>query len=545
MLLPDYYTATDDSVLVQKALTIAANGRHNRPTDETRATKDKRTLRVERNLLLLVFLVLMVSVPGVAGAGGASIAVFPLQELGVSRNGVNLALTRELTERLAESGNEIIGMESVMAFMAMNRIRTPGYLDTVNISRLRRDLGAAFILFGTVSERKDRPEARVGLTLNLVRTSDVRAVWAYVNGRSNSEERNILAIDEPTTTAALEALLVTDLLRDWPWQIINEEQFADALELDSVFLRPLNVRPGGEVFCRVRLENTWGNGQPPQVFFKADEQIYPATVGADGISYEGNWVAGEDNGRVPVTLVLDWPVFERTESALLGNYLVDGTLPLFKIELLGAKKLAGRLVFDKQVTIVPRMIVRKQLARWRLSFYFEDVERAIGHMEGEGNLPSGFVWRGMRGLEDRGDGNYRIQVEAWDQAGNMYQVIEDVEMLRSKPQVELALTHSETEVIADLEYTGKVPLSYWRMQMWTEEGKILTQVEGEELPITIDMELPESMAGRSIEGVIFSRDIFGKELRQEVSHFLPSLSGPQPQEENADDGVSESWVDEF
>ncbi len=502
-------------------------------------------MRVERNLLLLVFLVLLISAPGVAGAAGAPIAVFPLQELGESRNGVNLALTKELTERLAKSGNEIIGMESMMAFMAMNRIRTPGYLDTVNISRLRRDLGAAFILFGTVTERKERPEARIGLTLNLVRTSDVRTVWAYVNGRSNSEERNVLAIAEPTSTDALEAILLAELLRDWPWQIINEEQFAGALELDSVLLRPLNVRPGGEVSCRVRLENTWGNGQPPRVFFKANEQIYPATVGADGVTYEGSWIAGEDNVRVPVTLVLDWPVFDRTESALLGNYLVDGTLPLFRLELLGAKKLADRRVFDKQVTIIPRMIIRKQLARWRLSFYFEGVERAIGHMEGEGNLPNGFVWRGMRGLEDRGDGDYRIQVEVWDKAGNTYQVTEKVELLRSSPQVELALTHSETEVVADLEYSGKVPLSYWRLEMWTEEGVILTQVEGEHLPISIDMQLPESAEGRGIEGIIFSRDVLGKESRQKVSHFLPSLSELAQQEKEKDDGVSKSWVDEF
>lgn len=501
-------------------------------------------MKVDRNLPLLILLIMLISAPGVTAAGGPPIAVFPLQELGESRNGVDLAMTRKLSERLSESGNEIVGMDSMIAFMAMNRIRSSGYLDTVNIIRLRRDLGAAFILFGTVSERKKGPQPRIGLTLSLVRTSDLRTVWSYVEGRSYSEERNVLAIAEPSTLDALETLLFTDLLRDWPWQIIKEEQLAGALELASVMLHPQNLRPGSEVFCRVRLENTWGRGSPPRVFFKANEQIYPATVGDDGVSYEGSWVAGEDNERVSVSLILEWPVFGRTESALLGNYLVDGTLPLFELKLLDTKKLGDRRFFDEQVRIVPRMIINKQLARWRLSFYFEDEEEPSATMEREGNLPDGLIWRGLRGFDYTGDGVVRIQMEVWDKSGNMYQVSEKVEMLRSPPKVELALSHSEKEIVADLEYAGKVPLSYWRLEMWTEEGKILTQSEGKDLPISIDMGLPESAEGRAIEGFLFSRDALGKESRRKISHFLPKLSGQAEQEEKEAE-VSKSWVDEF
>ncbi len=495
-------------------------------------------------MLILNLLVLLACYPCVAAAeDGAQVAVFPLQKLGMSRNDVDLELTRQLAKSLAEAGNQIVEMETMLAFMVMNRIRTPGHLDTVNISRLRRDLGAAFILFGTISESKAQPNASIGLTLTLVRTSDMRAVWAYVDGRSSSEERNPLAVAEPDTVDKLSRLLLADMLRQWPWKVIEEEQLAGALELDSVLLSPSHVRPGAEVSCRVKLENTWGDGQAPRVFFKVAEQIYPATVHEDGVSYEGSWVAGEENGRIPVVLVLDWPVFQRTESTMLGNYLVDGTLPLFDFELLGTRKLADRMIFDKQVRIVPRMIVRKQLERWRLSFYFEDEEGVAGSMDGDGNLPKGFVWQGMSGFADRGDGTYRIQLEVWDKAGNMYQETKEVEMLRSLPAVDLALTHSEKEVVADIDYDGKVPLSYWRLEMWTEEGVILTQVEGRDLPISVDMDLPATMKDQALDGVIFTRDILGKESRQAVSQLLPKLSGQQ--EEPADDSVSEKWVDEF
>jgi TolB-like protein len=490
-------------------------------------------------------LILMAGAPGLAHAREVPIAVFPIQDLGISRNGVNLDLTGELIEQLSEMGNEVIGMDTLMAFMAMNRVRSVGYLDTVNMSRLRRDLGAAFILFGTLNESKPRPEPRYGLTLSLVRTSDMRTVWAYTGGRSQSDERNALGIAEPDTVAALKQLLLTEMAGKWPWAIINEEQRVGALELDSVVLRPRDVRPGSEVFCRVRLESTWGNGRPPRVFFKADEQIYPATAQADGLTYEGSWVAGDSNGRVPVTLVLDWPVFNRTESALLGNYLVDGTFPLFEVDLLGGRQLGGRLVFNEQVKIIPRMIVRKPLARWQLSFYFEDQERALGSMEGEGNLPDGFVWQGMRGFENPGDGVYRIQLEVWDKAGNPYQVTKEAEMLRDPTEIELALTQSAEKMVAALQYEGKVPLRYWRLEMWTEEGTILTQAEGEELPVSIDVELPRDMADQAVKGIVFTKDVLGKESRRDLSHFLPKLTAPGEQEEEEKDGISENWVDEF
>lgn len=506
------------------------------------SVRDKFVLRVERNLLIFILLALFISPLGVLSAEGAPIAVFPFQQLGVSRNDVNLEVTRTIAERLEESGNEVVGAESMMAFMGMHRIRSVGFLDSTNISRFRRDLGAAFILFGTITESKNSPEARIGLILHLVRTSDMRKVWTSVYSRSRSDERNILAIAEPTTIEDILLLLIGDLIRDWPWQIINEEQFDGALKLDAVFLSPLNVRPGGAVACRIRLKNTWGGGQPPRVFFKADEQIYPATASDDGVTFEAQWVARDDNGRVPVTLVLDWPMFERSETALLGNYLVDGTLPLFKLDLRGVRKLGDRRVADKKVVIIPQMIVKKQLERWRLSFYFEGIETVLADMEGAGNLPNAFQWEGMQGLLNPGDGTYQIKLEVWDKAGNIYQVTEEIEMLRSLPEAELAVTHSEKEVIADLDYEGKVPLSYWRLEMWTEEGKILTRTEGQDLPVSIDVQIPEALRNQKIEGVIFLRDVFGKESRKNLSHFLPKLS---EQPEKVEGGISKDWVDEF
>jgi len=65
-----------------------------------------------------------------------------------------------------------------------------------------------------------------------------------------------------------------------------------------------------------------------------------------------------------------------------------------------------------------------------------------------------------------------------------------------------------------------------------------------DLPISIDVGLPEATENPAIDGFIFTRNILGTESRQKLSNFLPKLSG-QEQQETDEDGVSESWVDEF
>lgn len=490
---------------------------------------------------LLAFAVCCTWLPA-ATATAAPIAVFPLQELGEGRNDANLAFTRVLAERLAANGNEVIDVEAVIAFMANNRIRRVGHLETENIAKVRRELGAAFVLLGTISQRRERPEPSMGLILSLVRTSDARTIWTYADSMSTGEERRVLGIGEPRSTAKLQPLLLDAVSERWPWRSINGEQQPGALNIDTVVLEPASARPGQEVHVRVRLRDISAGVQPPQAFFKVGDQLYPATLGADGRTCEATWVAGEENGRLPVTLLVEWPHYGRVETALLGSYLVDGTPPLFELELGGTILLNGIPVFGQQVVIFPRMLVRKPLARWRLAIYAEG-DSIIGQNLGTGNLPGSFIWSGEQNI---GDGVYRVEVEVWDQAGNTAKASKRVEMNRSLPQVALALDQGDEETAVGLAYEGKVPLKYWRLEMWTREGKILTQAEGKELPARVELDLPDSSQGQEVEGLLLYQDELGQKVRRKIGNLFEELGEKpeaKPKEEPA--GVSEKWVDEF
>jgi len=483
--------------------------------------------------------------PGVALAAGAPVAVFPLQELGDGRNEVNLQFTRVLTDHLASSGNEVSRHDVVIAFMANNRIRTVGYLETFHISRVRDDLGAAFVLLGTVIQRKDRPQPSLGLTLQLVRTSDARTIWSYVGYASAGDDRRPLAIGEPRAVAELIPLLLDDILLRWPWEIVGEVQRAGVVSIDTVSLQPTQVRRGGEVSVKVRLRNVWLPGRAPRVFFKADDQLHAARVSADGSTYEASWIAGEKDGRFPVTLILEWPLYGRSEAALLGTYLVDGAAPLFEIDLRGTQMYQGTPMFRSELVIIPRLLVRKPLERWRLAFH-DAAGKLVGADEGEGNLPERFVWQGHNKEGFVVDsGSYQVVLEAWDKAGNTAKAARQVTFERSMPEVELAVARSGRELTVDLEQAGKVPLAYWRMEMWTREGRFLTSQEGTELPVQIGIELPVAEPDPELRGTLVLQDVLGSRTRQKVEDLLPKAAAEVPGKDTKPTGISESWVDEF
>jgi hypothetical protein len=359
-------------------------------------------------------------------------------------------------------------------------------------------------------------------------------------------ERKILGVGEPRSADDLQSLLLDEMFKSWPWQRISEVQEARAVTIETVTLKPKFVPPGGEVQCRVRILDSWPANSAPLIFFKADDQIYPATILDNGKTLEATWVAGEENGSVPVMLLLQWAQYGRTETALLGNYVIDGTPPFLEVELRGGKLVEGMSIFSREVVIVPKMIVPKPLKRWRLFIRYllkEEGDTAfVGEMSGKGNLPAQLVWPGT---SQYGDGTYEIVLEVWDNAGNTASANAFAESSRALPGVDLAIAEDKDQMILDVEYAGKVPLRYWRLEMWTKEGRLLAQSEGSELPVKVGFKNPGDGPGQEMTGFIFVEDAYGKETRVKVEDQLPELKRGRIKKEVKPKGVSENWVDDF
>lgn len=500
-------------------------------------------------LLVVGLLGLLSGLPAAAQTTVPPVAVFPLQDLSRGASDVNLPLTRYLSQRLAESGNELTSPETVIAFLAHNRIRSLGQLETFHVSRVRDELGAAFVLLGTVTQAKEAPNPSLGVTLSLVRTTDSRTVWSYVGAFSAADSRRLLGIGEPGSVADLQPLLGDEVVSRWPWDLLSQLQQLGSLSIQSTGLQPARVRPGAEVTATVRLRNQWPVDRAPRAFFQADDQLHAATVSPEGNVYEATWVAGEKDGRFPVSLVLEWPLYGRTETALLGSYLVDGTPPLLSLELRGSGEQDGIPVFRDGLYILPRMLIRKPLARWRLSFV-DEAGTVVGADEDTGNLPETFFWQGYgtvtgtRSIQP--EGLYEVVLEIWDQAGNAARASAKAEMSRSAPQVALVPGRAEDERVVDLAHEGKVPLAFWRLEMWSEEGKLLQEAEGTELPAQIGLGREAAEGDEKVRAVLTVRDVLGTSVRQDVLDVFGAARAPEADAKPKEDPkATQKWVDEF
>ena len=112
-------------------------------------------------------------------------------------------------------------------------------------------------------------------------------------------------------------------------------------------------------------------------------------------------------------------------------------------------------------------------------------------------------------------------------------------------------------MVVDLAHDGKVPLSYWRMEMWTKEGKLLADEEGKELPVKIGVQLPASGQddlqdlNRDLRGVLVLQDVFGNKVEKKIEDLLPKIEAEKEKAEAKAEakkkkkGVSQDWVQEF
>ncbi|MCF6291422.1 MAG: hypothetical protein L3J03_10565 [Desulfobacterales bacterium] len=238
---------------------------------------------VRRHVVVWTLAVLLLCTASVGGA--VTVAVIPLEDLSRGgRNGVSLELTDYLARKLADRGVELVPEPEVIAYLSRNRIRRAGYFDSRNILQTRDQLGADFLLFGTVCQLKDdKTSPALGLSLYLVRTDDASPVWTRSMGMSIIDVQRLLGISEPETMEDLLPLLTRNILADWPDNLeeiavrplrqFGRKSIAMNVDLDTVLLEPRFARSGEEIRCRVRIRIRNGAVEKPRVFFRVGNRV--------------------------------------------------------------------------------------------------------------------------------------------------------------------------------------------------------------------------------------------------------------------------------
>jgi len=421
-------------------------------------------------------------------AQALTLAVFPIEDLSKGQNGISQEMTEYLAWEMSNKGFDVIAQETVVSFMARNRVRWLGFLDTKNIILAKEEMGADLLLFGNVSEGKQHS---LGLALYLVRTSDTSNLWTGSGGLSNTDIVNILGIGEPEDGEGLMPRLAQQVLESWPKTLEYSKAQEQALELEKVELLPTHVQRGNKVYCSVRLRTRWPETDMPRVFFKAAGRVYLAEQSKDGFSYKAEWQVTERDGRYPVTMVINWPSGKKKVS-FLGAYNIDSSPPKLVLDLKGVK-LEGTVAFRDRVIIVPKMLRREPVARWQLKVEDESGKEQLSRT-GYGNLPNRFVWNGRsKDGWPADEGVYNVILQVWDRADNRAVSSQPVAVARTPPAMVLEAKNHGRDIIVDLSHEGEVPIAFWRMEMRNKDGALIKVAEGSDLPVRMDVAVPKKV----------------------------------------------------
>ena len=501
-----------------------------------------------------------------------TIAVLPIEDLSRGQNGVNPEMTDYLAWELNQRGFDVIDQDAVIDFLARNRVRWLGFLDTRHIIQAREELGADLILFGTISLRQEDVAPTLGLSLYLVRTDDTRTLWTGSGGISQADLIRILDLGEKKDVSGLMALLGQRVMEKWPEDYVFVAKQQPPLEIEKVALGPEHIRRGEKVSCEVRLRTRWAEEDMPRIFFKAGGRVHLARQSKDGFTYSAQWRVDDRDGRYPVTMVINWPSGRRKVS-FLGSYSVDSAPPRLVLELKGIK-LEGTVAFRDKVIIIPRMLRREPVARWRIKVKDENGEEQMSY-NGYGNLPMRFVWNG-RGKDGwpAAEGIYKVELEVWDRAGNRSVATENVAVARTPPSMVLEAKNRGRDLIIDLNHEGKVPIAFWRMEMRNEKGEVVKVAEGDQLParevikvangkgvplpksvvkvakgfgrpLMMDVAVPDDNKKKTkLACTVVIRDVLGNETRKEIDDLERFAQGEKSPADKDKDGAP-AWIEEF
>ncbi len=553
-------------------------------------------LQLSRFRACIIFFALLVYfLSGIAPVGAKTIAVIPVEDLSKGVNSPNFELTSYLADELSARSMDIVSEDDVISFMAAERVRWLGYLETDQIIKAKNGLGADLILLGTVTQQRDKLSPTFGLSLQLIRTIDAKTIWSASGGLSLAEIQNLLRLNEPATLDELWPILVKNVMSEWPSDLgekmvqalvfdIDSGELPPTLQIKGINLSPRYVRPGEMVKCAVHLEKGEEVVETPQVFLKVGSRIHLAQQSTEGLFYEASWTGSEiekgifrevghealklaatelspqlfegvwpsldEDDSYPVTLILNWPDGKR-QIAYVGNYSVDSAPPETDMFITG-KKLSDLVTFSDEILIVPKMKVREPTSHWRIHVE-NDTGRIILGDEGDGNLPKYFFWRGT-GYSGRPakDGIYRMVLKVWDRAGNDYETVREVRYKSDPPDLIVSVEKMEQHLRFSIDREDKeVPLAFWYVETWNEKGDLIKASDGKELPYVYDIPLPDDREIGQIEGIVAMKDVLGNQTRLVISDlYLLALQQEKDKEEEATETSelekdSWSWIPNF
>lgn len=493
-------------------------------------------MSMKRLIVPLLVLLVLAATP----VHAMKVAVLPVEDLSQGRNGVNLPLTEFIRQRFEKKGFSVISTAEMIAFLAKNRIRWLGFMESSHLFQLREEMGVELVICGTVSQRQELPMAAIGMVLTCLRTADSTVIWSEAGGRSKADVSNFLAINEPSSMDDLLPLLADDLLKNWPESIAPATGKQCSL-IEKTTLTPRFVKPGDKVQCSVTMCLAAGEEAPSEVLLMVGDDDYLALDEQVENTYTVSWFAPDWSGTFPVSLVLQYPSGAK-QVYYVGSYQIDNSAPRLVLNVTGVE-MENAVTFKESVVVIPLWQAPEPVSRWTFKATNRDGE-TVASSEGSGNLPNRFAWRGKRQDGRRADdGVYEIIVQVWDRADNLATATRKVMLRNNPPRPTIAAALAGDDIAIELGNEDDFPVGFWSAEVMYADGEQVLRDQGGQLPATLRVPRPNKTEARKLECLIVMKDVLGNQAQKKIENIMQLVNPEDAEAEKAD--KQDEWVSEF
>ncbi len=486
---------------------------------------------------VLVWMVLLVTFAALP-AQAQRVALLPMSDFTRGANGINLPFTQVVEESLRRLGVEMVPHDQVLQFMNQNKLRSFSFLDSFLVKKIGKDLHCAVALLGTMTEIGGR-NPLLGLTFTALDTVTGNPAWSETGATSVYEKSTFLALEQPETVRDLSGPLLDQLLLRLEGKV-EAAAIPDSREyqLTGMQLFPAYVRGRQQVGATLKIR--FLDARPNRVIAESEAGRSPLQLDSQTNIFSGQWFAPDKSGHYPINLVLEWGsgFEERIEN--IASYQVINDPPGLSMEIKKGKQMGDRLAFRDHLLILPRITDLKPMARWGLEIRNRS-DQLMVNQEYEGDMPERMVWEGHGGDGFYlADGQYDITLLVWDLAGNRSSDTRRVVMQRNPPQLDARVLSRRGKTFLSLAAVAgpEFPFIKWTANLKSEDGKLLLQVEGGQLPKESEFAPIDEMNAvyfsfNGVDQLGNRRNIYRKELLLKV------------EKEVLQEREAESWVPDF
>jgi len=284
---------------------------------------------------------------------------------------------------------------------------------------------------------------------------------------------------------------------------------------------------------------TTDDSQGRKASIRIGDATYPAVLDEEENRVSASWPAQEKEGDYQVVLVVKCPS-GRQDKAVLGRYQVDGTPPVIKMNLIG-RELDGRTTFNRFLTIMTTMPKPEPVSKWTVTVY-DAAHEPIVFQEAEGQVPDRITWNGNTSSGVAApDGDYVIRIIAWDRAGLSAAAEQEVSLRRAPPEVSLDVEKTDNQLTIDMNNTVTTPLLYWWLRVVQDGGRIVSSKDGDTLPASVTLELPENSGSSKFQLLLVAQDVLGNKVQKKFNELVALSVKTQVREIETES----QWLEDF